>query len=144
MDIISMVMVCSLFPDQSIVNAMVLKDHDNPWIVSGKTYPTQKAALEEARTLKAENKPFTIGVMEIPSFWLKGRPYDLNELLRPCKNVVLASQILNKQYYQCHGSMECMLSMYKTGNATSGIRYAKQIIAYAKAHPFERPIISKA
>jgi soluble lytic murein transglycosylase-like protein len=140
MDLITLIMACSVYTDNAIVNAMIQLNSSNaPLMVSGTPYKTPAEALDVAKNLKEEGRPFAIGLMQIPSFWLEDKPVSLSELLRPCKNVVLATQILNDAAVQCNGETACALSTFKTGNAKDGIDYANQIIQYAADHPFVPP-----
>jgi hypothetical protein len=140
MNLVTLIMACSVYTNQSIINAMVeANSQNNPWVVSGQPYKTEQQALDAAQKLQAAGAPFQIGLMQIPDFWLKNKPVSLKELLRPCKNMVIATQILNGTLDSCNGSEPCALSKYKTGDETSGLDYANQIIQSASDHPFVSP-----
>jgi len=141
MNLMTMILACSVYPHNSIVNAMVdINSQNNPLVISGEVYKTPEQALIQAKALQAGGTAFDIGLMQIPSIWLKEKPVSLNELLRPCKNMVLATQILNKLNDECHGDQTCALSMYKTGDKDAGLAYANQVIDYASAHRFVAPV----
>lgn len=140
MNLVTMILACSVYSNQSIINAMVeTNSQNNPWVISGQPYKTEQKALDAAQKLQAEGTPFQIGLMQIPDFWLENKPVSLKELLRPCRNMVVATQILNGALDSCNGSETCALSKYKTGDDTSGLDYANQIIQSAQAHPFVAP-----
>ncbi len=140
MNLVTMILACSVYSHQSIVSAMVeANSQNNPWVISGQPYKTEKQALDAAEKLQAAGTPFQIGLMQIPDFWLKNKSVSLKELLRPCRNMVEATQILNGALDSCNGAEACALSKYKTGDETSGLDYANQIIESASAHPFVAP-----
>ena len=61
------------------------------------------------------------------------------ELFRPCKNMVIATTILNHAAEVCAKQLNrddrCALSIYRTGAETpAGQTYADSIIAYAASH----------
>lgn len=140
MDLLTMILACSVYPNNAVVNAMVeINSQNNPYVISGQPYKTREQALAQVDQLKAAGQPFEIGLMQIPEFWLGQKPDSLNELLRPCKNMVVATQILNKLTDECNGNESCALSMYKTNSKTSGLDYANQVLTYASSHPIKRP-----
>ncbi len=143
MNLVTLILACSVYSNHSVVNAMVeTSSQNNPWVISGQPYKTEQQALNAAQKLQAEGTPFQIGLMQIPDFWLKSKPVSLKELLRPCRNMVEATQILNGALDSCNGSETCALSKYKTGDATSGLDYANQIIQSAASNPFVAPPVS--
>jgi len=140
MDLVTLVLACSVYPNNSVVNAMVeINSQNNPYMISGQLYKTESQALAKANALKDSGASFEIGLMQIPDFWLSQNPTNLDDLLRPCKNMVLATQILNKLVDECNGSESCALSMYKTNDKAAGIDYATQVLNYADTHPFKAP-----
>jgi hypothetical protein len=140
MDLVTMILACSVYPDNSIINSMVQANtQNNPLVISGQPYKTAQEALNTAKKLRDENTSFEIGLMQIPDSLIKNKPVSMSELLRPCKNMLIATQILNQLQLECNGSEACALSKYKTGDAQSGLDYANQIIQYAQEHPFVPP-----
>lgn len=140
MDLVTMILACSVYPNKAVVNAMVeINSQNNPYAISGQPFKTERQALAQVDQLKAAGQDFDIGLMQIPSMWLVNQPVSLHELLRPCKNMVLATQILNKLTDECNGSETCALSMYKTNSQTAGLDYATQVIDYANSHKFVTP-----
>lgn len=140
MDLVTMILACSVYPNNNIVNAMVeINSQNNPYVISGQVFNTESAALQKANELKNAGSAYEIGLMQIPSFWLQQNPVSSTELLRPCKNMVLATQILNKLTTDCNGSESCALSLYKTNDQSAGLAYAEQVLSYAQSHPLVVP-----
>jgi hypothetical protein len=140
MDLVTMILACSVYPNNSVVNAMVeINSQNNPYVVSGEPFKTSAQALAKVDQLKAAGASFEVGLMQIPDFWLQEKPVSFHELLRPCKNMVVATQLLNKLVDECQGSETCALSMYKTNDKADGLNYATQVMDYATAHPFVAP-----
>lgn len=144
MDLLTMVLTCSAFSDNAVTSAMAeLGSHKNPWVVSGKPFTSEKKALEYIQQLEAQGTSFEVGLMQIPDRDLKNRPIPVSykELLKPCKNMIEATQLLNQYLYQpeCNGSVACALSVYKSGDPQSGSDYANQVIQYAASHPVVPP-----
>lgn len=140
MDLLTMILACSVYPNNAVVNAMVqINSQNSPYMISGEPFKTPEKALAKVDQLKASGQAFEIGLMQIPDFWLGQKPVSLNELLRPCKNMVLATQILNKLTDECDGSETCALSLYKTNDKSAGLSYATQVVEYAKSHPVVPP-----
>jgi hypothetical protein len=147
MDLVTMVLACSLYPDNTLINAMVQVGSQNkPYVVSSSgqpnTYPNaSKASNYTMNQLHAGNQ-VDIGLMQIPSLWLK-QPYaNVSELFLPCKNMVTATKVLNEAAMHCSeisasNQQACMLSMYKTGNPTAGLDYANAVLSYAQNHPWD-------
>lgn len=86
-----------------------------------------------------------IGMMQIPSIWLdkiNKRGVTLTDLLRPCKNLAVGSDLLNEAAAYCAHQVNtagerdaCALSFYKTSDIHAGAAYATSIESYAKTHP---------
>lgn len=104
-------------------------------------------AADFARQQMAAGNRVDIGMMQIPSIWLdkiNKRGTSLEDLLRPCKNLAVGSDLLNEAMAYCSTQVnteaerdQCGLSFYQTGSTTDGLSYAATIEAYAKAHPVE-------
>jgi Transglycosylase SLT domain len=150
MDLVTLVLACSLYADNSIPYAMIqTRTQNNPLVVTvddnTKTFKTIPAAVQYTRTQSALGKNPEIGLMQISSRWLPEIGAHASDLFRPCKNLVVATQILEKLRLQCQSIVAtnpntdmqaCVLSLYKSKNLQNGLAYAHQIIQYAKAHPF--------
>lgn len=150
MDLVTLVLACSLYSEHSIPYAMIQTGtQNNPLVVTvdGKTtiFKTIPAAVQYTNTQIALRKDPAIGLMQIASRWLPEIGAHASDLFRPCKNVVVATQILEKLRLQCQSIaannpstdiQSCVLSLYKTKNPQNGLSYAHQVIQYAKVHPF--------
>lgn len=150
MDLVTMVLACSLYADNSIPYAMIQTEtQNNPLVVTvdghTKTFKTIPAAIQYTNAQIKLGKNLEIGLMQIPSRWLPGIGAHASDLFRPCKNLVVATQILEKLRLQCQSLaannpntdiQACVLSLYKTKNLQNGLPYAYQIVQYAKLHPF--------
>jgi hypothetical protein len=141
MDFMTLILACSMYSDDAMVNAMVnVNSHGNPLVISGKPFTSENAALNYAKQQQAQGKTYYVGLMQIPSFWLPNYDVTLRELLRPCKNVVVATQILIDATEKCpDGSQTCALSTYQTKDPQAGVDYANQILQYSSDHPFVPP-----
>ncbi len=155
MDLITMVLACSLYTDNSITNAIAqVGSKDNPLTITSengerKVFKTQTQAAAYAATEIRDGHAVDIGLMQIPSRWLHDHKITVTELLGPCKNIVVATQILNNAAQRCSELQAdqpadalkvCTLSMYKTGDAQAGADYAHTVLEYADAHPFDNII----
>lgn len=150
MDLVTLILACSLYADNSIPYAMIQTGtQNNPLVVTAegdtKTFKTIPAAMQYTRTQIALGKNLEIGLMQISSRWLPEVGAHASDLFRPCKNLVVATQILEKLRLQCQSLVannpktdiqSCVLSLYKTKNLQNGLAYAHQVIQYAKVHPF--------
>ena len=150
MDLVTLVLACSLYTDNSIPYAMIQTGtQNNPLVVTvegdTKTFKTIPAAVQYTRTQIASGKNLEIGLMQISSRWLPTIGAHASDLFRPCKNLVVATQILEKLRLQCQyiaannpsiDIQSCALSLYRNKNLQKGLPYAYQIIQYAKIHPF--------
>lgn len=152
MDLITMIMACSLYANNSIVNAIVQVGSKNNALaitqdgVDPKTFKTTDEALKYANSELEQKHPINIGLMQIPSYWLPKHHTTVAELLAPCKNIVMATQILNHAVSECTDLQAeqpnldmdaCTLSIYKTGDPQAGLDYAHTIMDYAQQHSFE-------
>lgn len=150
MDLVTLVLACSLYADNSIPYAMIQTGtQNNPLVVTvdndTKTFKTIPAAVQYAHTQIALRKNVEMGLMQIPSRWLPEIGAHTSDLFRPCKNLVVATQILEKLRFKCQSMaannptfdiQPCVLSLYKSKNFQNGLTYASQVIEYAKIHPF--------
>lgn len=110
-------------------------------------FKTLAQAADFAKQQIAAGNRVDIGMMQIPSIWLDKitkRGTSLEDLLRPCKNLAVGSDLLNEAMAYCSTQVnteaerdQCGLSFYQTGSTTDGLSYATSIEAYAKAHPVE-------
>lgn len=151
MDLITMVLACSLYTDNSITNAIVqVGSKNNPLTVTSaqgeqKVFKTQSQAVSYANSELNQGHNIDIGLMQIPSRWLHEHNLGMDELFAPCKNIVVATQILNNAAEQCSDLQAnqpiddlkaCTLSVYKTGDPQAGLDYAHTVLDYANAHSF--------
>lgn len=150
MDLITLVLACSLYSDNSIPYAMIQTgSEDNPLVVmvdaKTKHFKTISEAITFTQKQMTQGKKVDIGLMQIPSQWLPEVGAHAADLFRPCKNLVVATQILNKTRLECQNLAKlnstiniqtCMLSMYKTRTTQNGLAYANTVIDYAAKHPF--------
>jgi hypothetical protein len=150
MDLVTLVLACSLYTDNSIPYAMIqIGTHNNPLVVTvdgdTKTFKTIPAAVQFTRNQIALGKTLNIGLIQISKQWLPEIGAHASDLFRPCKNLVVATQILEKLRLQCQSIaannpstdiQACVLSLYKTKNPQNGLAYAHQVMEYAKIHPF--------
>ncbi len=156
MNLFTAIMICSVFHTNSITNAMVMTgSNNNPLaitaVVNGirsKTrtdFKSEADALSYAQGQIASGNTVDIGVLQIPSLWLDKltkRGISLNDLLKPCKNLAVGTDLLNEAEAYCASRTDsagerddCALSFYRTSSPTAGLAYATMIQAYAKAHP---------
>ena len=157
MDLVTLVLACSLYSDNAIPYAMIeTGSENNPLVVTvdskPKQFKTELEAITYTQQQMAQGKIVNIGLMQVPSQWLPKVGAHAADLFRPCKNLVVSTQIMNKAQLQCQTLAErnptlniqtCMLSMYKTGNTQAGLTYADTVVNYAKKHPF-LPLAEKA
>ena len=157
MDLVTLVLACSLYADNSIPYAMIQTGSKNDPLVASVDndsthFKTESEAIAYTQAKIAQGKTVDIGLMQVSSQSLPEIGAHAADLFRPCKNVVIATQIMNKLRLQCQtlakgnpslNIQTCMLSMYKTGNTQNGLAYADNIMAYATKHPFG-PLAAKA
>jgi hypothetical protein len=150
MDLVTLVLACSLYADNSIPYAMIQTGtQNNPLAVTvdgtPQTFKSMPLAIRYTQRQIAEGKKVDIGLMQIPSQWLPEIAAHPSDLFRSCKNLVVATQILEKLRLQCQtiaannpspNIQACVLSLYKTRDPQKGLAYAKQVMQYAKVHPF--------
>ena len=150
MDLVTLVLACSLYADNSIPYAMIQTGtQNNPLVVTvdddTRTFKTISAAIQYTHAQIAMGKNLEIGLMQISSRWLPEIGAHASDLFRPCKNLVVATQILEKLRLKCQSMavnnpstdiQSCVLSLYKSKNLYNGLSFAQQVIEYAKIHPF--------
>ncbi len=150
MDLVTMILACSLYTDNSIVNAMVQVGSQNrPLTVSvdgsaAKSFTSPSQAVNYSMQKLQQGQTIDIGLLQISSIWLKSNAINLSEQFHACKNMVTATKILNTAMDQCSNMSNpavtdpkiCALSIYKTGSAQAGLDYANAVLSYAEAHPF--------
>lgn len=158
MNLVTMILACSLYPNNSITNAMVqVGSNNNPYTISTiitdgqtntKTFKTAATAVSYASAEIAKGQNINVGLLQIPESWLAKYPASmdasLSGVMRPCKNMFIATDILNQATEQCAGQTgddktACALSIYHSGSPTAGLDYAKQVMAYAAEKPFIKP-----
>ena len=154
MDIFTMIMACSLYPDNSITNAVIQVSSGGKalavtsiaadgTVTNKDTFKNAAQAAQYAQSAIDKGDQVAIGLMQIPYKWLplyQGRA-SLEELFRPCKNMVIATDALNKAARQCREEDEldstCALSVYRTGERKQGIAYAEAVLKYAAENPMK-------
>lgn len=159
MDLLTTIMICSVFHTSAVTNAIIEQgSKEDPLAITtinsqDKTstthskFKTASEAASYARQQLAQGNHIEIGMMQIPSGWLdklSKQGVTLDDLLRPCRNIAVATDLLNQSEAYCatitDNSTErdqCTLSFYKTANPKDGLSYAHQILSYAKEHPAE-------
>lgn len=153
MDLATMVLACSLYNDNSLVNAMAQVGSQNNALMvtlegsNPTVFPTLEKANSYANDEIAQGKVVDIGLMQVPSSWLKQYHVTPADILKPCKNIAVATHILSDAMNTCATNSNgknsdlsaCALSMYKTGNPTAGADYAQKVLAYSTSNPFVKP-----
>ncbi len=151
MDLVTMIMICSLYRDNAITNAMVKVGSQNnplqvttvladgPIITTTVANPVAGAAYVNQQL--AQGRDVYIGLMQIPSGWLEKYKDQASivDLFRPCKNMAVATTILNHAAELCAKRLNrdprCDLAIYRTGHQTiAGQAYADRVLTYAAAH----------
>jgi len=154
MDIVTLVMACSVFQNYSITNAMIqVGSHNNILMVTPASgnptiFPNADQAVNYITQQTAQDNEVDIGITQLPSRWLKTYQLTPAEIIKPCKNVVVATEVITQMWEKCGHIVSdpsnpdqvqaCALSMFKTGDPQAGLDYARQIMSYADAHPFEK------
>lgn len=151
MDLVTMILACSLYADNSVVNAIVQTGSQNQALAvttvdgESKTLSSAETAVSYAKDQMANGKDIEIGLMQIPSRWVEQNHLNLNDMFKPCKNIVMATKILLQAHEQCttvqseppvKDNQACTLSVYKSGDPNAALGYANKIMAYASDHPF--------
>jgi hypothetical protein len=150
MDLVTLVLACSLYADNSIPYAMIQTgSKNNPLVVTvnneTKYFKTESAAALYTQKQITQDKTVYIGLMQLSSYWLPKIDTPINELFRPCKNLVIATQIMNTLHSHCQtlavhdpnlNMQTCMLAKYKTATTQTGLTYANEVVAYATKHSF--------
>lgn len=153
MDLITMILACGLYTNNSVTNAVVqVGSQNNELTITSQggnptVFPTKQQAINYANNELKIGHVIEVGLMQIPSFWFNQYRVTPKDLLEPCKNIVVGTEILNQAVSQCQqmsnmapNNIEtCALSVYKTGNATAGLNYAKMIEQFATKYPFVKP-----
>lgn len=159
MDLPTTIMICSMFASNSTVNSMIINgSQDKPLAVTTVSAPGQPGvtkndfktvddAVAYAKQQLASGLHVEIGEMQIPSGWLdtlNEEGITLEDLFYPCKNVSVATDLLNRSENYCASLTnvgverdQCSLSFYKTADPNKGQAYAAQILNYAQANPFQ-------
>ena len=151
MDLVTLILACSLYADNSIPYAMLQTSQiSNPRTITvanqRKTFKTDAAAAAYAQQQLDEGNSVNIGLLQLSSRQLKkaSLPVKLIELLRPCRNVVVATDIMNHLQLACQAAAEynpeldvqaCMIDNY-LGNFQTDASYTEQVLGYAEDHPF--------
>lgn len=159
MDMVTLILACSLYPNNALPYAIIQTGSaGNPLTVrtrhTQKSFKKVSAAITYTQHALDRGEPVWVGVMQLSSRWFTQQQpkVSLAELFEPCKNVVLATSVLNQLTHRCQMEIqntpqlsltECVLSQYETGHATSGTAYAAQVLAYAKNHSFTQ-LVKKA
>lgn len=151
MDLVTMILACSLYPNHSITNAIIeLGSKNNPLAITNSENEAVSFKTLEQTDAYASNQikqghAVNIGLMQVSSRWLTRYQTTPAELTYPCKNMVVATKILNDAETRCNQLLSnpinddiqaCTLSIYKTGNSEAGLDYAHTIINYAQQHRF--------
>jgi hypothetical protein len=161
MDLTTTIMICSMFHANVVVNAIIQNGSQaHPLAItkisqagtSTADFKKIQTAAQYAKTQLAQGNAIEIGMMQIPSGWLvplSKNGLTLENLLRRCKNIAVATDLLNQSEAYCAtftdtGAQrdQCTLSFYKTGDPKAGLDYAKQILDYANANPLKMPLTS--
>jgi hypothetical protein len=159
MDLITTIVICSMYHNNNIVNAIIQNgtgSEQNPLAIGivkqvgqpGKIktdFKSSQEASDYAKAALAQGEHLEIGKMQIPSGWqskLSQYGLTLDDLLFPCKNIAVASDLLNQAEAYCATITSagterdlCTLSFYKTGDPKAGLSYAQKILDYATAYP---------
>lgn len=157
MDLLTTIAICSMFHSNATVNAIIQTGSknqalaittlsaNNDLLAPLKNFKTLAQASDYAKQQLAQGNHVEIGMMQIPSGWLdplSKRGISLDDLLMPCKNVVVGSDLLTQADAYCAtqtstpaAQARCALSVYKTGSVSKGLSYAEKILQYAAIHP---------
>lgn len=159
MDFLTTVMICSMFHANNTVNAIIQTgSHQNSLAITrmaqvgqpGQTmtdFKTPEEASAYAKSQLALGNHVNIGMMQIPSGWLNNLSQNgvsIDDLMLPCKNVAVATDLLNQSEAYCSTVTNsgnerdlCTLSFYETGDPKAGLAFAQQVLDYAAANPMK-------
>src|SRR6185312_3662974 len=97
MDIVTLIMACSVFQNYSITNGMIQIGSKNNYLMVTPTngnptiFPTEKQAITFIQQQLQQGNAVDIGVTQLPSRWLKSYHVTPADVIKPCKNVVIAT-----------------------------------------------------
>lgn len=159
MDMVTLILACSLYPNNALPYAMIQTGSaGNPLTVrtrhAQKSFKQVNEAITYTQHALDRGEPVWAGVMQVSSRWFTQQQpkVSLAELFEPCKNVVIATSILNQLALRCQTEIkktpqlnptECLLSQYETGHSAAETAYAARVLAYAKHHSFTQ-LVKKA
>lgn len=109
---------------------------------------SREDAVRSADEFLHQGHRLDIGLMQINSRWLKVYDITPTDLLDPCFNIVIGTQILTDNYARYSTSsgdqatsLQRALSAYNTGSPTAGGSYVKRVYA-AAGRPFTVKVTS--
>lgn len=113
---------------------------------------TQKEAITVAKALLAEGYNIDMGLGQINSANMDWLDVTVAELFDPCSNLQAAARVLTENYQRALGdhkagqeALKAALSMYNTGDATSGFSngYVGEVINHATT-VYQVPALTKS
>ncbi len=113
MDLLSILLTCSLHLDDPLVRALAESNsHSNPYFVFDPSIdpteldpspdPTTLAgALARAEEVRAKHAVPLLGLMEVPPAWIAAFGRELAEAFDPCTNVAIGTAMLSQFDWEC-------------------------------------------
>jgi Transglycosylase SLT domain len=159
MDMVTLILACSLYPNNALPYAMIqTSSAGNPLTVrtlhAQKSFKKVSEAVTYTQDALEHGEPVWVGIMQLSSRWFTQQQpkISLAELFEPCKNVVVATSVLNQLALRCQTEIkkipdlnltECLLSQYETGHTYTDTAYAVRVLTYVKNHSFTQ-LVEKA
>jgi hypothetical protein len=109
MDVVTLILACSLYPDDSLVRALIsVQSQDNPYFVgdlatlktSDRLTSPDAAMVETEAISRREGRP-AVGLLGIPVAWARRFDKETRELFDPCTNIAVGTAMLSEFEAEC-------------------------------------------
>jgi hypothetical protein len=109
MDVVTLILACSLYPDDALVRALIsVQSQDNPYFVgdlatlktSDRLTSTEAAMVEADAISRKDGRP-AVGLLGIPIDWARRFDREPRELFDPCTNIAIGTAMLSEFEAEC-------------------------------------------